>query len=127
MWLKLRCPLPANEVFRHQPNSAAAYCGRANAGFTVWLPFDMSSKSSLWQASWQIDTLAGTAAHDGGLRVRMVDGRGMAENAPEVIESLEPAHGSHNAGAMVRRLVREGEQLLIDPNSRGWRGKERRL
>lgn len=86
----------------------------------------MPSKSSLWQANWQIDLLEGIASHDNGLRVRLADGQGVAENAPAVIESLEPMHGAHNASAMVGRLIREGEQLLIDPNSRGWRGKDRR-
>ena len=56
------------------------------------------------------------------LRVRLQDGVGAAENAAEVEQSLVPQHGAHNAPAMVRRLVREGAQLLIDPTARGWRG-----
>ena len=86
----------------------------------------MNSRQSPWQASWQIDQPEGLATHDIGLKVRLIDGLGTAENAAEVAESLEPKHGAHNAKAMVLRLVREGEQLLIDPNSRGWRGKDRR-
>ena len=80
----------------------------------------------MWQANWQIDQLEGLAKHDSGLNVRMNMGRGIAENLPEVVQALEQKHGTHNASAMVQRLVREGEQLLIDPNSRGWRGKNRR-
>ena len=64
----------------------------------------------------------GLAVHDSGLRVRLQDGQGAAENAAEVAESYIPAHGPHNAPAMVQRLVREGAQLLIDPFARGWRG-----
>ena len=82
----------------------------------------MSSKPSLWQARWQIDQSEGLAVHDSGLRVRLQDGQGAAENAAEVAEAFIPKHGSHNAPAMVQRLVREGAQLLIDPYSRGWRG-----
>jgi len=86
----------------------------------------MGTKHSLWQAKWQIDQLEALAVHDSGLRVRLNNGAGVAENAAEVAQTMEPLHGAHNAGAMVQRLVREGEQLLIDPNSRGWRGKDRR-
>jgi hypothetical protein len=82
----------------------------------------MNSKHHRWQARWQIDQRSGTATHDSGLRVRLEDGRGTAENADEVAASLVPRHGAHNAPAMVQRLVREGAQLLIDPQSRGWRG-----
>lgn len=60
--------------------------------------------------------------HDCGLRVRLLDGKGAAENAAEIAESFVAKHGPHNAPAMVQRLVREGTQLLIDPHSRGWRG-----
>jgi hypothetical protein len=86
----------------------------------------MSSKHSLWQAKWQIDQLEGIATHDTGLKVRLDKGIGVADNAAETVQVIEPTHGAHNAAAMVQRLVREGEQLLIDPNSRGWRGKDRR-
>ncbi len=82
----------------------------------------MSSKSSLWQARWEIDQAQGLAVHDSGLRVRLKDGKGAAENAAEVAQAFTPKHGPHNAPAMVQRLVREGAQLLIDPYSRGWRG-----
>jgi hypothetical protein len=82
----------------------------------------MSSKPSLWQARWHIDQKEGTAVHDTGLRVRLEDGKATAENSAEVIASFVPKHGPHNAPAMVQRLIREGAQLLIDPNSRGWRG-----
>ena len=90
------------------------------------LPFGMSTKSSLWQANWQIDPHEGLATHDNGLRVRLNSGRGVAENAADIAQTFELRHGVHNASAMVQRLVREGEQLLIDPTSRGWRGKDRR-
>lgn len=86
----------------------------------------MASNTSLWQANWQIDPVDDVATHDTGLHVRLTDGKGTSDNATVVIESLIPVHGAHNATAMVGRLVREGEQILIDPNSRGWRGKERR-
>ena len=86
----------------------------------------MKSKSSLWQAAWILDLNDGLATHDSGLRVRMTSGQGLGENATEMVEAFTPAHGAHNAKAMVQRLIREGEQLLIDPNSRGWRGKGRR-
>ncbi len=82
----------------------------------------MRSKSSQWQARWRIDPKAGLAVHDSGLRVVLQDGKGVAENAAVVAESLIPRHGPHNAPAMVQRLIREGAQLLIDPHARGWRG-----
>jgi len=82
----------------------------------------MSTKHALWQARWDTDETEGLAVHDTGLRVRLEDGVGVAENADEVIASFVPKHGAHNAPAMVQRLVREGAQLLIDPFSRGWRG-----
>jgi hypothetical protein len=83
----------------------------------------MRSKASLWQARWQINQAEGLAIHDSGLRVRLQDnGQGSAENPDDVVQALIPQHGPHNAPAMVQRLVREGAQLLIDPNSRGWRG-----
>jgi hypothetical protein len=81
----------------------------------------MSAKPSLWQARWHTDEAEGRAVHDCGLRVTLRDGKGVAENATEIIESFIPKHGPHNAPAMVQRLVREGAQLLIDPYSRGWR------
>jgi hypothetical protein len=81
----------------------------------------MSTKHALWQARWDIDEAEGLALHECGLRVRLQDGQGVAENADEIIASLVPQHGAHNAPAMVQRLVREGAQLLIDPFSRGWR------
>lgn len=86
----------------------------------------MNSKHALWQAAWDIDPARGTATHDTGLRVKLVDDQGVAENPDDLVQVLEPRHGAHNAKAMVSRLVREGAQLLIDPNSRGWRGKDRR-
>ncbi len=82
----------------------------------------MRSKSSQWQARWQLHAAEGLAVHESGLRVRLQDGKGVAENAAEVAESFIPQHGPHNAPAMVQRLVREGAQLLIDPHARGWRG-----
>lgn len=82
----------------------------------------MSSKSSLWQARWDIDQAEGVAVHDTGLRARLQDGKGVADNAAEIAEAFIPQHGPHNAPAMVQRLVREGAQLLIDPYARGWRG-----
>ena len=81
----------------------------------------MGLKASLWQARWQVDQKENLAVHDTGLRVRLQDGQGAAENAAEVAQRFAPVHGLHNAPAMVLRLVREGTQLLIDPNSRGWR------
>lgn len=82
----------------------------------------MKSKTSQWQARWRVDPTAGLAVHECGLRVRLQEGKGVAENAAEVAESFVPKHGQHNAPAMVQRLVREGAQLLIDPHARGWRG-----
>lgn len=82
----------------------------------------MSSKHNLWQARWDVDQHANLATHDNGLKVRLLDGQGVADNAAEIALTLVPAHGEHNAAAMVQRLVREGAQLLIDPFSRGWRG-----
>lgn len=81
----------------------------------------MTSRHNRWQARWQIDSAAGLAVHETGLRVRLLEGRGVAENADEVALALALQHGTHNAPAMVQRLVREGTQLLIDPHSRGWR------
>ncbi len=82
----------------------------------------MRSKDSLWQSRWQIDQAQGVATHDSGLRVRLLDGQGAAENADGVVAALGELHGAHNAQAMVQRLVREGAALLVDPFSRGWRG-----
>jgi hypothetical protein len=81
----------------------------------------MNSKHRRWQSRWQIDIASGLAVHETGLRVRLAEGGGAAENAEEVARALEPQHGPHNAPAMVQRLVREGAQLLVDPQSRGWR------
>ena len=86
----------------------------------------MNAKNSLWQTAWDIDQIQGLAIHDSGLRVRLVDGLGIAESADDLVLALTAQHGAHNASSMVSRLVREGEQLLIDPNSRGWRGKDRK-
>jgi hypothetical protein len=82
------------------------------------------SKHALWQSRWQLEPAEGFAVHDSGLRVRLKDGQGAADNADDVVRALTPVHGAHNAPAMVQRLVREGAQLLIDPHSRGWRGGE---
>ena len=83
----------------------------------------MPSKPSLWQSRWHINPAEGLAVHDCGLRVRLqADGQGSAENFGDIEAALVPVHGAHNAPAMVRRLVREGAQLLVDPNARGWRG-----
>lgn len=85
-----------------------------------------TTRHHLWQARWQLDALAGTAVHDSGLQVRLLDGVGVADNAEPIVQDLATAHGPHNAAAMVQRLVREGAQLLIDPHSRGWRGASSR-
>lgn len=82
----------------------------------------MVSKHHRWQAYWDLDAVAGRATHDTGLRVRLEQGAGVAENGDEIAESFVARHGPHNAPAMVQRLVREGAQLLIDPHARGWRG-----
>jgi hypothetical protein len=82
----------------------------------------MSSKSTLWQANWQIDYVTDIATHDSGLQVRLDGDVGVSENSDEVALLLTPKHGLHNATAMVQRLVREGAALLIDPYARGWRG-----
>lgn len=81
----------------------------------------MASKHHGWQGRWDTDQVSGLATHDCGLRVRLQDGIGVSDNSQEVIQSLVPIHGLHNASAMVQRLVREGAQMLIDPNARGWR------
>jgi hypothetical protein len=80
------------------------------------------SKHVHWQSRWQLGLEDGLALHDGGLRVRLLEGVGIADNAIDIEQALAPEHGLHNASAMVRRLVREGAQLLVDPHSRGWRG-----
>ena len=82
----------------------------------------MTAKHERWQDRWDIDPVARLATHQSGLRVRLVNDIGVADNADEVVAGLLPQHGAHNAPAMVQRLVREGAQLLIDPYSRGWRG-----
>jgi len=83
----------------------------------------MTSKRTRWQSRWDIDPVQRIATHETGLRVRVEDGVGVAENGMEVEQSLIPMHGAHNAPAMVQRLVREGAQLLIDPFTRGWRSQ----
>jgi hypothetical protein len=80
------------------------------------------SKHVHWQSRWQLGLEEGLALHDGGLRVRLFEGVGTADNAIDIEQALAPEYGLHNASAMVRRLVREGAQLLVDPHSRGWRG-----
>ena len=94
-----------------------------NKGKAALFSTPMTSKHYRWQALWQIDQEDGMAVHDSGLRVRLKDGSGEAENAGVVVLLLVPDHREHNAHAMVQRLVRQGAQLLIDPHSRGWRGK----
>ena len=94
-----------------------------NKGKAALFSTRMTSKHYRWQALWQIDQDDGMAVHDSGLRVCLKDGSGEAENAGAMVLLLIPDHGEHNAHAMVQRLVREGAQLLIDPHSRGWRGK----
>ena len=81
----------------------------------------MTAKHVQWKARWDVDEADRLATHDSGLRVRLQDGLGVAENADEVALALTPQHGPHNAPAMVQRLVREGAQMLIDPYARGWR------
>ncbi len=83
----------------------------------------MNSRHTRWQARWRIDASAGLAVHESGLRVRLTDVGGVAENAEAVSAGLVPQHGEHNAPAMVQRLAREGAQLLVDPHARGWRHK----
>jgi len=83
----------------------------------------MKSKRAHWQSRWDIDPRQNLATHETGLRVRVQEGLGVAENANEVAQSLVPEHGAHNAPAMVQRLTREGAQLLIDPYTRGWRSQ----
>ncbi|WP_418318941.1 hypothetical protein [Piscinibacter sakaiensis] len=82
----------------------------------------MTSKHNRWQERWDLNQDDGLAVHDSGLRVRLHDGVGVADNAAEIEQALLPQHGPHNAPAMVRRLIREGAQMLIDPTARGWRG-----
>jgi hypothetical protein len=82
----------------------------------------MTSKHHRWQERWDLNRVEGVAEHDSGLRVRLQGEMGVAENADEAEQTLAPEHGAHNAAAMVKRLVREGAQLLIDPYARGWRG-----
>ena len=81
----------------------------------------MTTKRMQWKTRWNVDEAHGLATHDSGLRVRLQDGLGVAENADAVALALTPQHGPHNAPAMVQRLVREGAQMLIDPYARGWR------
>ena len=81
----------------------------------------MTSKHVQWKTRWTVDENDGLATHDSGLRVRLQDGLGVAQNPDEVAQALAPLHGTHNAPAMVQRLVREGVQMLIDPYARGWR------
>jgi hypothetical protein len=80
------------------------------------------TKHHRWQERWDLNQQDGLAVHDSGLRVRLHEGVGLADNAAEVEHSLLAQHGAHNAPAMVRRLTREGAQMLIDPGARGWRG-----
>ncbi len=82
----------------------------------------MTSKHHHWQERWDLNQDDGLAVHDSGLRVRLHEGIGVADNAGEVEQALVPQHGAHNAPAMVSRLIREGAQMLIDPTARGWRG-----
>ena len=74
-----------------------------------------------WQDAWTLDSARGLAVHESGLRVRLQAGVGVAENAADIEQVFIAGHGSHNAPAMVRRLTREGGQMLIDPSARGWR------
>jgi hypothetical protein len=83
----------------------------------------MNSNRTHWQSRWDVDPMQHVATHESGLKVRVEDGIGKADNATEVEQTLVPTHGAHNAPAMVQRLIREGAQLLIDPFARGWRSQ----
>lgn len=87
----------------------------------------MTTQHRKWQSHWHVDEAGGLATHDSGLRVKLMDGVGLALNAAEVEAALTPKHGTHNAPSMVARLTREGAQMLIDPYSRGWRGTAGKL
>jgi hypothetical protein len=81
----------------------------------------MTPKHFQWKNKWSVDEVADVATHETGLRVHLVEGVGVSDNADEVALLFVPQHGAHNAPAMVQRLVREGAQMLIDPYARGWR------
>lgn len=72
----------------------------------------MTSKHYRWQTRWQLDTAAGLATHESGLRVRLAAGQApQPENAAEVQAQLAQHHGGHNAPLMLARLLKEAGQL----------------
>ena len=73
------------------------------------------SRHYKWQTKWTVDIAAGTAVHDGGLTVRYIrDGvlvRAVPVNGPEILESLIPKNGLHNAPLMLDRLIKEALEM----------------
>lgn len=78
----------------------------------------MTSKHHKWQTRWRIDLAQRLGAHESGLRVQVSPaGRAEALNGPAVQDSLAVRHGLHNAPLMLRRLLREAEQLFAESRS----------
>jgi len=72
-----------------------------------------------WQTRWKID--GQTVTHETGLTVKLIDGLKITIDEDRVREDLAVQHG-HNAQAMVNRLLREADQLLLDGQSAKLRG-----
>jgi hypothetical protein len=84
----------------------------------------MTSKHYGWQKRWRLDLTAGTAEHDSGLQVRIVQTlRGpsaVALNADAIVQALAVKHG-HNAPQMIERMLREAGRLHAEALAGGAR------
>lgn len=70
-----------------------------------------NSKRYKWQANWTVNDERTMATHQLGLVVRLTSEGHSVAGAESVIQQLSPKHG-HNAAEMVRRMTREGLDLL---------------
>lgn len=73
----------------------------------------MTSKHYKWQTRWRQVAERGTLLHDTGIECRVApDGRASTTLTQQEAEAvLAVKNGPHNAPAMLRRLLREAEQL----------------
>lgn len=84
----------------------------------------MTSKHYRWQTRWRLDLAAGTAVHESGLQVQLMQTLGgtiaEAVNADAIVQALAVKHG-HNAPQMVARMLREARQLHAEALAGGAR------
>lgn len=76
----------------------------------------MTSKHYRWQTRWRVDHAAGKATHDSGLIVQFTGAAGspgQAVNEADTLAALAVKNGPHNAPQMLRRLLKEAEELHL--------------